>query len=251
MEIFNQLSYGIENEEFQVHLQPKVNFQTLEVEGFEGLSRWQSHTLGNVSPARFIPIAEQCGKIKDIDLLNFKTVLTWLQKRIDENKTILPVALNVSPDYFYDPNFLQNIKTLFQQFSVPAKYIKFEVTESMELVDFKKAKEILTALNDIGIESSIDDFGVGYSSLSYLPQLPFSEIKIDRSFINEMAEPGMFAVVQTIIQLANNINMRSIAEGIETKEQLAMLQQLGCPAGQGFYFYKPMPIEEAEKLLEA
>ena len=102
-----------------------------------------------------------------------------------------------------------------------------------------------------GIESSIDDFGVGYSSLSYLPQLPFSEIKIDRSFINEMAEPGMLAVVQTIIQLAKNINMRAIAEGIETKEQLTMLQQLGCPAGQGFYFYKPMPIEEAEKLLES
>ena len=93
------------------------------------------------------------------------------------------------------------------------------------MVDFKKAKEILMALNEIGIKSSIDDFGVGYSSLSYLPQLPFSEIKIDRSFINEMKEPGMFAVVQTIIQLANNINMRSIAEGIETKEQLAMLQK--------------------------
>jgi PAS domain S-box-containing protein len=250
MEIFNQLSYGIENGEFQVHLQPKINFQTLEVEGFEGLSRWQSHTLGNVPPTKFIPIAEQCGKIKEIDLLNFKTVLTWLQKRIDENKTVLPVALNVSPDHFYDPHFLKNTKAIFEQFSVPANYIKFEVTESMELVDFKKAKEILMALNEIGIESSIDDFGVGYSSLSYLPQLPFSEIKIDRSFINEMQEPGMLAVVQTIIQLAKNINMRAIAEGIETKEQLAMLQQLGCPAGQGFYFYKPMPIEEADKLLE-
>ncbi len=250
MEIFNHLSCGILNEEFQVHLQPKVNIKTLEIEGFEGLSRWNSKILGNVSPAKFIPVAEQSGKVKEIDLLNFKYVLTWLQKRIDEHRKILPVALNVSPDHFYDPKFIENVVNIFSQFEVPAKYIKFEVTESIELDNLTKAKEILNTLNTMGIESSIDDFGVGYSSLSYLPQLPFSELKIDRSFINEMAEPGMHAVVQTIIQLANNINMRAIAEGIETEEQLSMLQQLGCPAGQGYYFYKPMPIEEAEKLLD-
>lgn len=250
MEIFNQLTFGIQNEEFHVHLQPKINFQTLEVEGFEGLSRWHSHVLGFVSPVQFIPIAEQTGKIKDIDLLNFKTVLAWLQKRLDEGKKILPVALNVSPNYFYDRDFLKNTISIFEQFQVPAHYIKFEVTESIELIDITKAKDILMQLNKLGIKSSIDDFGVGYSSLSYLPHLPFSEIKIDRSFINSMKEPGMYAVVQTIIQLANNIQMRAIAEGIETEEQLAMLQQLGCPAGQGYYFHKPMPIEEAEKLLD-
>lgn len=250
MKIFNHLSCGILNEEFQVHLQPKVNIETLEIEGFEGLSRWNSKVIGNVSPAKFIPIAEQSGKIKEIDLLNFKFVLTWLQNRINDNKKVLPIALNVSPDHFYDPKFIENIVKVFSQFEVPAKYIKFEVTESIELDDLTKAKEILNTLNTMGIESSIDDFGVGYSSLSYLPQLPFSELKIDRSFINEITEPGMHAVVQTIIQLANNINMRVIAEGIETEEQLKLLQQLGCPAGQGYYFYKPMPIEEAEKLLD-
>src|SRR5690606_16867823 len=235
-------AYGLQHEEFEVYLQPKINFQTIEVEGFEALSRWNSSKLGFISPVKYIPIAEQTGKIKAIDLLNFKQILVWLQNRINENKKILPIALNISPDHFYDPDFLQNIRDIFYQYNVPPHYIKLEVTESIELVDFKNAKEILNQLRLMGIECSIDDFGIGFSSLSYLPQLPFSEIKIDRSFVSAMNEPGMYAIVQTIIQLAKNIQMRPIAEGIETEEQLAMLQQLGCPAGQGYYFYKPMSI---------
>ncbi|MEK4426284.1 bifunctional diguanylate cyclase/phosphodiesterase [Solibacillus sp. FSL K6-1523] len=250
METFNQLVYGIQNDEFTVHLQPKINIDTLEIEGFEALSRWTSHVLGEVSPAIFIPIAEKSGKIREIDCLNFKTILSWLQKRIDEGKKIYPIAINISPDYFYGVDFLSEIESTFQQFDVPAKYIRFEVTESIELVDFTKAKEILQKLKKIGIESSIDDFGVGFSSLSYLPHLPFSEIKIDRSFINSMRDPGVYAVVQTIIQLAQNIYMRAIAEGIETKEQLMMLQAMGCPAGQGYYFYKPMPLQKIDQLLD-
>ncbi|MER1956446.1 MAG: EAL domain-containing protein [Solibacillus sp.] len=250
MDIFNQLTFGIQNDEFEVYLQPKINFETIQVEGFEGLSRWNSSKLGFVSPINYIPIAEQSGRIKDIDLLNLYKILQWLQGRLDGGKKIVPVSLNISPDHFYEPKFLDNIIRIFNQFHVPAKYIKLEVTESIELVDFTKAKSILEKLNEIGIESSIDDFGVGFSSLSYLPKLPFSEIKIDRSFVNSMDEPGMYAIVQTIIQLAHNIDMRPIAEGVETKEQLAMLQKLGCPAGQGYYFYKPMTIEDAEKLLD-
>ncbi|HEY4622330.1 MAG TPA: EAL domain-containing protein, partial [Solibacillus sp.] len=213
-------------------------------------SRWNSSKLGFISPIKYIPIAEESGKIKEIDLLNLTTILHWLQQRIDAGKKIVPISLNISPDHFYEPYFLDNIIEIFNQFRVPAKYIKLEVTESIELVDFAKAKDILEKLNDFGIESSIDDFGVGFSSLSYLPKLPFSEIKIDRSFVNSMNEPGMYAVVQTIIQLAHHIDMRPIAEGIETEDQLMMLQKLGCPAGQGYYFYKPMTIQDAELLLD-
>ncbi|MEK4130566.1 EAL domain-containing protein [Solibacillus sp. FSL W8-0474] len=250
MEIINQLAYALHHEEFVVYLQPKINFTTIEVEGFEALSRWNSSRLGFISPNKYIPIAEQTGKIKEIDLLNFKNILIWLQSRLNNGKRILPVSLNISPDHFYDPQFLENIQNTFNQFHVPPQFIKLEVTESIELVDFKRAKDILDQLKALGIECSIDDFGVGFSSLSYLPQLPFSEIKIDRSFVSSMDEPGMYAIVQTIILLAKNIKMRAIAEGIETKEQLAMLQQLGCPAGQGYYFYKPMSINDAEQLLD-
>lgn len=124
-----------------------------------------------------------------------------------------------------------------------------EVTENFELVDFEKAKSILIRLKEYGYESSIDDFGVGFSSLSYLQQLPFSEIKIDQSFINNMNNDEMFAVVQTIIQLASRLNMHAVAEGIETADQYNLLKNIGCNTGQGYYFHKPMPISEAEKLL--
>lgn len=250
METFNQLIYGIQNGEFTVHLQPKINMTTLEIEGFEALSRWDSSVLGSVSPATFIPIAEKCGKIKEIDSLNFKTILSWLQQRLAQGKKIYPIAINISPDYFYHANFLPDVEHIFNQFDVPATYIRFEVTESIELVDFTRAKEILQRLKKIGIESSIDDFGVGFSSLSYLPHLPFSEIKIDRSFINSMKKPGVYTVVQTIIQLAQSIYMRAIAEGVETEEQLKMLQAMGCPAGQGYYFYKPMALDAIDQLID-
>lgn len=125
------------------------------------------------------------------------------------------------------------------------------MTESVELFDFQKAKEILLELKQFGYESSIDDFGVGFSSLSYLQQLPFSEIKIDRSFINDINDSGMYAVVQTIVQLASNLNMHAVAEGIETLEQFVLLQKMGCRTGQGYYFHKPMSFEDAKKLLNS
>lgn len=249
MDILNQLAYGLEHEEFTVHLQPKVNLETLEIEGFEALSRWQSHLLGFVSPAVFIPVAEQAGKINDIDTLVLRQVLQWQQHRLLHNLQTVPIAVNISPEHFYNPYFIEDLVTLLQVYEVPARYIKLEVTESIELVDFKKAKELLMQLKELGIDSSIDDFGVGFSSLSYLPQLPFSEIKIDRSFVNAMNEPEMNAVVQTIVLLAKNLKMRAIAEGIETTEQYEMLRAMGCPAGQGYYFYKPMPLDEATMLL--
>ncbi len=148
MEIFNQLAYALQHEEFEVYLQPKINFKTIEIEGFEALSRWNSSKLGFISPEKYISIAEQSGKIKDIDLLNFKKVLRWLQNRINEGKKILPVALNISPNHFYDPHFITNITNIFTQFNVPPHYIKLEVTESIELVDFMKAKNILEQLKD-------------------------------------------------------------------------------------------------------
>ena len=167
------------------------------------------------------------------------------------NLKIVPIAVNISPDHFYHETFINDFLTLLGEYNVPAKYIKLEVTESIELVDFSRAKAILVALKSSGIDSSIDDFGVGFSSLSYLPQLPFSEIKIDRSFVNAMDDPGMQAVVRTIIQLASNLNMRAVAEGIETLEQLKLLKAMGCNVGQGYYFYKPLSIDEAIILLDS
>lgn len=251
MDTLNQLSYGLQHDEFTFFLQPKMNLQTAQIEGFEALSRWNSHVLGSVSPAVFIPIAEQAGKIRDIDKKVINGVLNMQRQRLSNGLKTLPIAVNISPDHFYHESFVQDFLSLLRKYDVPPQFIKLEVTESIELVDFLKAKDILSQLKEAGIESSIDDFGVGYSSLSYLPKLPFAEIKIDRSFINAMDDSGMIAVVQTIVQLASNLKMRSVAEGIETFEQFNMLKAMGCHTGQGYYFYKPIPIEEATKLLDA
>jgi PAS domain S-box-containing protein len=249
MDVMNQLPYGLQHKEFYVVLQPKINIHTLEIEGFEALCRWNSHILGLVSPAAFIPLAEQTGKIKKIDELVMKQVLRWQRKRLDSNEKTVPIAINISPVHFYEARFVRQIISLIKRYKVPPHLIKLEVTESMELVDFSKAKEILSELRQHGIECSIDDFGVGFSSLSYLQQLPFHEIKIDRSFINAMDNPGMHAVVNTIVQLALNLQMNAVAEGIETPEQFESLKKMGCHTGQGYYFHKPLDLKDAANLI--
>lgn len=250
LNILNQLQFGIKNEEFTVHLQPKINLRTDEIEGFEALARWYSPVLGHVSPSEFIPIAEKSGKINKIDNLILRKILKFQNLRLTKGLKMIPIAINISPVHFYNESFVNDFLILVEEYRIPPDYIKIEVTESVELFDFKKAKEILLELKKLGYESSIDDFGVGFSSLSYLQQLPFSEIKIDRSFINDINNSDMHAVVQTIIQLADKLRMHVVAEGIETSEQYTILQQIGCKSGQGFYFHKPMPLVEAENLLD-
>lgn len=139
---------------------------------------------------------------------------------------------------------------LIESYKIDPKFIKFEITESVELEDVLRAKKIIDELQQIGIETSIDDFGVGYSSLSYLQELPFKEIKIDKSFVDDLANPRMNAVIKTIIQLSDNLNMVSVAEGIETEEQHLELKRLGCQVGQGYYYYKPMPTKQINELLD-
>lgn len=251
MDTINELINGINNKEFTIHLQPKINICTGLIEGFEALSRWHSPTLGNVPPNVFIPLAEQSGHIKEIDLIVLTKTLTWLKERMENGQKIVPVAVNISPDHFYGDSFIDDLKAIVQKYNVPLNYLKLELTESIELVDFNKAKIILEQLKEMGIDCSIDDFGVGFSSLSYLPKLPFSEIKIDRSFVNAINDFGMYAVIQTIIQLASNLQMKAVAEGIETMEQLVMLKKMGCHIGQGFYLHKPMTLEVAGALLDS
>ncbi|KGR78501.1 sensor domain-containing phosphodiesterase [Ureibacillus manganicus] len=251
MDTLNQLIYGLKNNEFTAFLQPKVNLLTEEIVGFEALARWNSPVLGFVSPAAFIPIAESSGKIREVDNAILKQVLEWQHKRKVKGLKLFPVSVNISPVHFYHESFVDDFIQLVSQYDISPDLINIEVTENFELVDFEKAKEILLKLKSYGYQSSIDDFGVGFSSLSYLQQLPFSEIKIDRSFVNNMNNEEMYYVVQTIVQLAANLKMHAVAEGIETLDQYNFLKSIGCLIGQGFYFHKPMPLDDVEKLLSS
>lgn len=251
MTIINELIRALAVDGLDVYLQPKVDLTTGEIISFEALARWNSPILGQVPPNVFIPIAEDIGKIIDLEICMFRKVLKWQSERMHSGKKMYQVAINVSVDHFFHPSFVMAFGDLVEKTGVPAKYIRLEITESIGLVDFNQAKEIFENLNAKGFEISIDDFGVGYSSLSYLPQLQVSELKIDRSFINKLHEQGTYAVVMTIIQLANNLNIETVAEGIEEVHQIEALTALGCKIGQGFYYYKPKPLEEINLLLDS
>ncbi|HSO56724.1 MAG TPA: EAL domain-containing protein, partial [Paenisporosarcina sp.] len=212
--------------------------------------RWHSPELGQVPPDVFIPAAENSGKIRAIEQVILFKALTWLQNRKRMGKKILPVAINISTDHFFHPYFVADLRNTVKKFGIPSKYVRIEITESIGLVDFELAKNIFGQLKLAGFESSVDDFGMGFSSLSYLQQLPVSEIKIDRSFISKIENEGTLAIVRTIVQLAANLNMQSIAEGIETVEQLTILRTIGCNCGQGFYFYKPMSFDQMDIILD-
>lgn len=249
MKIVNELSKALIAQEIDVYLQPKVDLKDGAIIGFEALARWFSPVLGPVPPNLFIPAAENMGKIIELEIIILSKVMEWLRKRQKTGEKMYQVAVNISVHHFFDRTFVEKLIRLADNHDLSPEHIMLEMTESIGLVDIQKAKSIFHALNAAGFEISVDDFGVGYSSLSYLPQLPLCELKIDRSFISELDEPGTLAVVRTIIQLAENLNLTTVAEGIEEERHIEILRNLGCKVGQGFYYYKPMPLQEIQRLL--
>ena len=250
LEVLTLFTSALKNREFFPMLQPKVDMQTGEIVGFEALARWESAEIGFVSPAVFIPVGEKTGNIHKVDRAILKSVLAWQRDRKKKGKRLFPVSVNISANHFYYPGFVRNIEKLVNDYGVEPKYLTLEITESIELENVIYAKRNIEELRKIGIATSIDDFGVGYSSLGYLQELPFEEIKIDKSFTDYIAEPRMYAVVKTIIQLASDLEMKSVAEGVETEAQHEELKKIGCNIGQGYYYYKPMKLEEVDILLE-
>lgn len=250
MTVLNHLAQAIKNKEISVNLQPKVDLQTGEIQSIEALARWISPKLGFVSPAIFIPVAESAGKVREIDIQILEIALSWLAERKRLGKKLVKVAVNISPNHFYYENFVQDTLELVQKYDIEPRYIILEVTENIGLVDFQTAFSIIQELKEYGFKTSVDDFGTGFSSLSYLQRLPFTELKIDRSFINDIKDAATLAIVRSIIQLALNLGMTSVAEGIENKEQVEILRALGCTVGQGYFYYKPMTIEQLNAILD-
>lgn len=251
MRIMNHINMALEQDELSVYLQPKVSCGDKEIVSMEALVRWHSKELGFVSPADFLPAAESIGKIIDVDNVVIKKVVAWLQKRQHAGKKQYRVAVNISPEHFYAPSFVEDLLCLVSSYEVSPKNLIIEITENTGLVDIEKAINIMKELKKYGFAISVDDFGVGYSSLSYLQKLPFDELKIDRSFTNKITEKGTEAVVRAIIQLAQFFEMETVAEGIESEVEASILKTIGCSTAQGFLYYKPMPIEQVELLLDS
>ena len=248
----SELRYAMERKELSMYYQPLISLQQGEILGFEALLRWHHPKLGFISPARFIPVAEESGMIIPITnwILEETTAQLAKWQKISNNYRKLIVSVNISGKHIAQDGLIEQVKQSLHNSKIKPASLKLEITESIAMENAERTIEILTRLKNTGVQLSIDDFGTGYSSLSYLHRLPFDTLKIDRSFVYSVGENGEnSAILQTIVALAKNLKMKAIAEGIETESQLRLLRNLGCEMGQGFLMSKPLPKDEMETLL--
>lgn len=246
------LRFAIERNELSMHYQPLISLKDGGIIGFEALLRWQHSKRGFVSPAQFIPIAEDSGLIIPITTWILQETCSQIAawQKLSLNYRNLMVSVNISGKHLDKESLIDDVQKALIAANLSAESLKLEITESAAMENPEKTVTILKKLKQLGVQLSIDDFGTGYSSLSYLHRLPFDTLKIDRSFVYTVGELGENSeILQTIISLAKNLRMRVIAEGIETKSQLAVLQNLGCDYGQGYLMSKPFPQDVMEKML--
>jgi diguanylate cyclase (GGDEF)-like protein/PAS domain S-box-containing protein len=246
----NKLRRAIELDQFVLHYQPKVSMLDRSVTGVEALLRWQDPDTGLVPPARFIPILEETGMIFEVGRWAMQQAIRDYKSWITRGLFAPRIAVNISPLQLRHRDFLADIRRTLEEHVEAVVGLDFEITESMIMEDLDHNIDTLAQIRDFGINVAIDDFGTGYSSLSYLAKLPLSMLKIDRSFVVSMTQtPQGFAIVSTIIALAHALNLRVVAEGVETEEQAKFLRVLNCDEIQGYLISKPVPIEKLERLL--
>ena len=232
--------------ELELHFQPLINLKDNRISGFEALIRWRHAERGMISPAEFIPIAEEVGLIIQIG--------EWVLKRACTEALSWPsevkVAVNLSPIQFKDRNLVNVVKRVLEETGLPATRLELELTETALVQDMDFTVEVLHKLHEIGVHVSLDDFGTGYSSLSYLRSFPFDKIKIDQSFVRELSNrPDCLAIVKSVASLGQSLGMSTTAEGVETEEQLNIIRDLGCSEVQGYFFSRPVPRNEVIGLL--
>jgi diguanylate cyclase (GGDEF)-like protein/PAS domain S-box-containing protein len=249
--IEESLRRALERQEFAVHYQPKINLSTGQITGAEALIRWTHPTRGPVSPAQFIPIAEDSGLIVPIGSWVLREACKQLRAWADAGLPTATIAVNVSAMEFRQETFLEDVFGILQETGVDPKSLELELTESVLMKRAESVASVLQELRARGVQIAVDDFGTGYSSLSYLRKFPIDALKIDQSFIRQItATPDDATIVSAIISMGRSMNLRVIAEGVETQEELAFLQAHQCHEAQGYYFSKPVLPRQFAKLLE-
>ena len=247
----NELREAVNNNEFVLYYQPKIDIKTKEIIGMEALIRWQNLEKGLIFPDKFIPLAEDTGLIFSIGEWVLKEACRQNKEWIDKGYKPRRISVNISARQFQYYNFLDTVSNVLKETGLEPKYLGLEITESVAISDIDYTIDALRELKELGVSIIMDDFGTGYSSLSYLKEMSIDEIKIDRGFVSDMEiNEKNRAIANTIILLAKQFNILVTAEGVELKEQLKILEGLGCDKAQGYYFSKPIPKEEFEKLLD-
>jgi diguanylate cyclase (GGDEF)-like protein/PAS domain S-box-containing protein len=247
----NDLLNGLQENQFMLHFQPQVDSKK-NVLGVEALVRWQHPRRGMVSPAEFIPLAEETGIILELGKWVLATACAQLKRWAAAPETAhLTMAVNISAHQIRQPDFVDDVRTLLDREEIQTGKLKLELTESGLLNDIEDIIAKMTTLKTCGVCFSLDDFGTGYSSLSYLKRLPLDQLKIDQSFVRDiLSSQNAAAIAQTIITLAHSLNLNVIAEGVETKEQHLALFSQGCRTYQGYLFSRPLSLERFESFLE-
>ncbi len=253
LQLESDLQQAIRYNLLHLNYQPIVSLTTGKISGFEALVRWNHPQKGNISPEKFIPISEETGSIVQLG----KWVLAEACARFKQWQKSFPklitfdISVNLSGIQLSNPDFLNQIDNLLETLELNGEYLKLEITESILMENATAVTNILKSLKERKIKLCIDDFGTGYSSLSYLRYLPIDTLKVDRSFISNKINKKNLNILKTIINLAHSLELDVVAEGVETEEQLLMLQSLGCEYGQGYFFSKPLEEEKAIEFIQS
>jgi len=250
--IEGSLRRALERQEFALYYQPKVNLRTGRITGAEALIRWTHPIRGLVSPAQFIPVAEDCGLILPIGNWVLREACQQARAWLDAGLFLGTMAVNVSAMEFLDENFLKGLFAILKDTRLDPKLLEVELTESVLMKRAESAASVLKTLRENGVQLAIDDFGTGYSSLSYLRKFPVDSLKIDQSFVRQItSSPDETSIVAAVISMGRSLKLRVVAEGVETQEELSFLQAHRCDEAQGYFFSRPVPPQQFAKLLEA
>jgi diguanylate cyclase (GGDEF)-like protein/PAS domain S-box-containing protein len=248
--IEESLRCAIDRQEFALHYQPKVNLITGKITGVEALLRWTHPTRGSVPPSQFISVAEDCGMIVPLGNWCLREACRQGQEWVNAGLPPITMAVNISAIEFRSDTFLAGILSILEETHFDPKCLELELTESVLMKHGRSSEFILNTLRERGVQIAVDDFGTGYSSLSYLKRFPLDALKIDRSFVHQITgQPIETTIVTAVINMGRSLNLRVIAEGVETQEELAFLQAHQCEEAQGYYFSRAIPAGEFAKLL--
>lgn len=246
-----EITQALEQQEFQLYYQPQIDIRTGQIIGLEALIRWQHQQRGMISPAEFIPIAEAKGLIIPLGEWVIKVLCENVKKWQEMGYFFRRVAANISAQQLQQPQFVSKLLETLMETGLSPQYLELELTESTVVQNIEQAIDIFKQLKNIGVQIGIDDFGTGYSSLSYLNNFDFDTLKIDRSFLQRLDKhPKKQAMVQLMIELGHTLNLKVLAEGVETEAELNILKQLHCDEYQGYLFSPPLPASEIDTLLQ-
>lgn len=251
LEMESSLRRAIRNNEFYLCYQPLAHIKDKQIYGSEALIRWNHPELGIIPPGEFIPLAEEIGLIEDIGTWVLQTACLQNKKWQDSGLDGLVISVNVSATQFQQPHFINHVHQALSESGLDPEFLHLELTESMMIGNIDYSVSVMKTLQEMGVKVSIDDFGTGYSSLSYLKNLPIDTLKIDRSFIHNLRDTSDIAIVKAIITMGRGLDVKVIAEGVETREQLELLQEMECHYAQGFYIHRPLTIAQFEEDVKA